>query len=144
MERTLILLKPDAVQKNVAGRVITRFQEAGFVIRACKMMHLSKDVLRDHYAHIAEKPFYPEVEAFMQSAPVIALVLEGDGIIAKVRDMLGVTDCLQAAPGTIRAELGSREPGLSKMSNIAHASDTPEAAEAEVKRFFRDDELFTY
>jgi nucleoside-diphosphate kinase len=80
----------------------------------------------------------------MQSAPVIALVLEGDGIIAKVRDMLGVTDCLQAAPGTIRAELGSREPGLSKMSNIAHASDTPEAAEAEVKRFFRDDELFTY
>ncbi len=144
MERTLILLKPDAVTKHVCGNVINRFEQAGFTIRGCKMMYLSSEILREHYAHIADKPFYPSVEEFMQSAPVVALVLEGDDIIAKMREMLGVTDCLQAAPGTIRAELGSKEEGLSKMVNIAHASDSPEAAEAEVKRFFKDDELFAY
>ena len=75
MERTLILLKPDAVQKNICGKVIARFEDAGFRIVACKMMELSSEVLREHYAHIADKPFYPEVEKFMQSAPVIAMVL---------------------------------------------------------------------
>ena len=144
MEKTLILLKPDAVQNRVCGQVIARFEKAGFVIRGCKMMYLSSEVLRDHYAHIADKPFYPEVEKFMQSAPVIALVLEGTDIINKMRDMLGVTDCTQAAPGTIRAELGSKEPGKSKMCNIAHASDSPAAAYAEVKRFFKESELFEY
>lgn len=144
MQKTLVLLKPDAVQKHVCGDVINRFEKAGFVIRGCKMMELSSEVLREHYAHIADKPFYPEVEGFMQSAPVIALVLEGDDIIAKMRDMLGVTDCKEAAPGTIRAELGSKEDGQSKMMNIAHASDSPEAAEAEVKRFFKEEELFSY
>ena len=108
MERTLILLKPDAVQGKFCGKVIARFEDAGFTIRGCKMVHLTPEVLRDHYAHIADKPFYPEVEAFMRSAPVIALVLEGEGIIARMRDMLGVTDTKLAAPGTIRAELGSK------------------------------------
>jgi nucleoside-diphosphate kinase len=144
MEQTLILLKPDAVMNGVCGNVINRFDKAGFKIRGCKMIYLSSEILREHYAHIADKPFYPEVEAFMQSAPVIALVLEGDDIINRMRDMLGVTDCLQAAPGTIRAELGSKEPGKSKMQNIAHASDSPEAAEKEVKRFFKENELFAY
>ncbi|MBM3231673.1 nucleoside-diphosphate kinase [Candidatus Peregrinibacteria bacterium] len=144
MERTLILLKPDAVTKGVCGTVIARFDEAGFTIRGCKMMELSSEILRDHYAHIADKPFYPEVEKFMQSAPVIALVLEGKDIINRMRDMLGVTDCLQAAPGTIRAELGSKEAGKSKMCNIAHASDSREAAETEVARFFEEGELFEY
>lgn len=144
MQRTLILLKPDAVQKQVCGTVIKRFDEAGFKIVGCKMMFLSSEVLREHYAHIADKPFYPEVEEFMQSAPVIALVLEAENIVDRMRDMLGVTDCLQAAPGTIRAELGSKEEGNSKMMNIAHASDSAEAAEAEVKRFFKDEELFAY
>lgn len=142
MQRTLILLKPDAVRSRVCGKVINRFEEAGFTIRGCKMMELSSEILRAHYAHIADKPFYPEVETFMQSAPVIALVLEGENIIEKMREMLGVTDCLQAAPGTIRAEWGSKEEGKSKMCNIAHASDSPEAAEQEVARFFREDELF--
>jgi nucleoside-diphosphate kinase len=144
MEHTLILLKPDAVTKRVCGKVISRFEEAGFTIRGCKMMHLSPEILRDHYAHIADKPFYPSVEEFMRSAPVIAMVLEGDNIISTMRDMLGVTDSLQAAPGTIRAELGSKEEGMSKMVNIAHASDSPEAAQAEIKRFFAEDELFEY
>lgn len=144
MERTLILLKPDAVSKHVCGNVINRFDEAGFIIRGCKMMNLSSEILRSHYAHIADKPFYPEVEKFMQSAPVIALVLEGEDIIDRMRDMLGVTDCLAAAPGTIRADLGSKEDGQSKMMNIAHASDGAEAAVAEIARFFTESELFAY
>lgn len=139
MQRTLILLKPDAVSKKICGKVISRFEEAGFTIRGCKMMHLSPEILKDHYAHIADKPFYPEVETFMRSVPVIGLVLEGDDIIAKIRDMLGVTDSKKAAPGTIRAEFG-----VDMMVNVAHASDGPEAADKEVHRFFSEDELFSY
>ena len=139
MERTLILLKPDAVSKKICGKVIARFEDAGFVIRGCKMIYLSKSLLRDHYAHIAEKPFYPQVEEFMQSAPVIALVLEGKDIVVTLRDMLGVTDSRKAAPGTIRQEYG-----VDMMVNVAHASDSPETAVNEVKRFFSETELFEY
>src|SRR5262245_60892968 len=103
MQRTLILLKPDTVSKAFVGKVITRFEEAGFKIRGTKMMQLTPEILRDHYAHIASKPFYPEVEEFMGSVPVIAMVIEGDDVIAKMRDMLGVTDSRKAAPGTLRA-----------------------------------------
>lgn len=143
MQRSLILLKPDAVQGKFCGKVIARFEEAGFTIRGCKMMHLSPEVLREHYAHIAAKPFYPEVESFMRSAPVIAMVIEGDDVIAKVRDMLGVTDSKLAAPGTLRAEFGSKAEN-SKMINVAHASDSEEAAEAEIKRFFKAEEIIDY
>lgn len=139
MQRTLILLKPDAVTKKITGKVLSRFEDAGFTVRGCKMIKLSKEVLRDHYAHIADKPFYPEVEDFMGSAPVIALVLEGDDVVAKVRDMLGVTDSRKAAPGTLRATYG-----VDQMVNVAHASDGPEAADKEVARFFKNEELFVY
>lgn len=144
MERTLILLKPDAIDKRVCGKVITRFEEVGWRIVGCKMMQLTPDLLRSHYAHIADKPFYPQVEDFMKSLPVIALVVEGDQIIDRMREMLGVTDCLQAAPGTIRAEMGSKEEGKSKMYNIAHASDSTEAAKGEIARFFASEEMFEY
>ncbi len=139
MEQTLILLKPDAVTKKICGKVIDKFESAGLTIRGCKMMNLDAAVLRDHYAHIADKPFYPEVEKFMQSAPVIALVLEGANSVALVRDMLGVTDSRKAAPGTLRAMFG-----VDMMVNVAHASDSPESAEAEVKRFFKTGELYAY
>lgn len=139
MQRTLILLKPDAVNKRVCGKVIDRFERAGLRIHGCKMIRLTPAVLRDHYAHIADKPFYPEVEKFMGSLPVIAIVLEADDAVAKVRDMLGVTDSRKAAPGTIRAELG-----VDQMINVAHASDSPETAEKEVERFFKREELFEY
>lgn len=139
MEQTLILLKPDAVSKKICGKVLSRFEEAGFTIRGCKMLQLTPELLREHYAHIADKPFYPEVEEFMGSIPVIALVLEADGIIDKMRDMLGVTNSKEAAPGTIRAEFGE-----DMMINVAHASDGPETAAKEVARFFSADELFTY
>lgn len=139
MQRTLILLKPDAVEKKICGKVITRFEESGLHIRGCKMLHLKPHILRDHYAHIADKPFYPDVEAFMGSKPVIAIILEGDDVIAKVRDMLGVTDSRKAAPGTLRNEFG-----VDMMVNVAHASDSLEAADKEIHRFFSEEEIFEY
>ena len=142
MQQTLILLKPDCIQKKLCGRVITRFEEAGFKIAGCKMIDLSPRILAEHYAHIAGKPFYPDVEKFMSETPVIALVLEGEGIIEKMRKMLGVTDCLEAEKGTIREQWGSKEPGKSKMKNILHASDSEEAAVKEIRRFFSEDEVF--
>ena len=108
------------------------------------MTKLSSEVLREHYAHIADKPFYPEVEAFMQETPVIAMVMEGEDAIEKTREILGVTDCTQAAPGTIRESYGSKDGKNCKMKNVVHASDSPESAEAEIKRFFNDEELFSY
>ena len=139
MQRTLILLKPDTVQKKIVGKVVSRFEDAKFRICGCKMLHLHPALLREHYAHIAEKPFYPDVEKFMSSVPVIAMVLEGEDIVAKLRDMLGVTDSRKAAPGTLRAEFG-----VDQMVNVAHASDSLETAENEIRRFFSEDELFDY
>ena len=139
MQRTLILLKPDTVVKGLVGKVVARFEGADFRIRGCKMIRLDPALLKEHYAHIAEKPFYPDVEKFMSSVPVIAMVLEGKDIIAAMRDMLGVTDSRKAATGTLRAEFG-----VDQMVNVAHASDSPETAEKEVRRFFREDELFDY
>ncbi len=139
MERTLILLKPDAVAGKFCGKVIDKFESAGFTIRGCKMIRLTPAILKEHYAHVADKPFYPEIEKFMSSVPVIALVLEGEDIVVKMRDMLGVTDSRKAAPGTLRATFGK-----DVMINVAHASDSLETAEKEVARFFREDELFAY
>lgn len=144
MEKTLILLKPDCVQKNLCGKVIARFEEAGFAIRGCKMLQLTDALLEEHYAHIADKPFFPEVADFMKETPVVALVLEADGIIDTMREMLGVTNCLEAAEGTIREQWGSKEEGKNMMCNIAHASDSAETAKVEIERFFSSDELFSY
>ncbi len=136
-ETTLILFKPDAIEKNLAGTVLARFQEAGFTVRGIKMMKLDDAVLREHYSHIADKPFFPEIVAFMSKTPVIALALAGDEVISKVRDLLGPTNSKAAAPGTIRGDFGE-----DMMVNVCHASDSPEAAAAELQRFFKDGELF--
>ena len=136
MQTTLVLLKPDCMTKNLAGEVIKRFEGAELQILGCKMQQLSSDTLREHYSHIADKPFYPEVEGFMQSAPVIALALRGDNAITRVRDLVGPTDSTVAPAGTIRGDLGE-----DKMRNIVHASDSVEAAEAELKRFFNPGEV---
>lgn len=138
-ERSLILLKPDCVSKAHCGEVIARFEAAGFVIRGVKMIQLSDAILAEHYSHVADKPFYPSIAEFMQSAPVIALVLEGDDVIAKVRDMLGPTNSKEADPGTIRGDFGQ-----DMMINVCHASDSPENGEVEVNRFFAADEIFSY
>lgn len=137
MEKTLIILKPDAFNSRKAGATIDRFEQAGLKIVACKMIQLGDALLREHYAHIAEKPFFPDVAGFMSSRPVIVMVLEGAGVIARVRNLLGPTDSAAAPAGTIRGDWGTN-----KMNNIAHASDGPEAAEAEIKRFFKQDELY--
>ncbi len=137
METTLILLKPDCVTKGLCGEVIGRLEKAGFKIRGCKMMQLNEDVLREHYAHIADKPFFPEIQRFMQSSPVIALAVAGDDVIAKVRDMTGPTDSTKAEKGTIRGDLG-----VDVMVNVIHASDSTESARAELARFFQPGEVF--
>ncbi|MEM9081039.1 MAG: nucleoside-diphosphate kinase [Verrucomicrobiota bacterium] len=140
-ETTLILFKPDAVAKGLVGTVLNRYESAGFQIKGLKMMELTDALLAEHYSHIADKPFFPEIVKFMQETPVVALALAGDDVISKVRDLLGPTDSKEAAAGTIRGDFGDKS-GDSKMRNICHASDSPEAAQAELKRFFKDGELF--
>lgn len=133
MERTLIILKPDAVAKRKLGAALTRFEDAGFRVVGAKMMQLEPALLNEHYAHIASKPFFPEIAAFMSSCPVLVLVLEGVGVVNRVRSLLGPTDSHAAPAGTIRGDWGT-----DKMRNIAHASDSQEAAAAEILRFFPD------
>jgi nucleoside-diphosphate kinase len=137
METTLILLKPDCITKGHCGEVLQRFEKAGFRICGCKMMRLGSEVLREHYAHIAAKPFFGEVETFMQSSPVIALALQAESVIEKVRALTGPTDSKKAPKGSIRGDFG-----VDVMVNVVHASDSPEAARVELARFFRPSELF--
>ena len=131
MEETLIILKPDCMEKRIAGEVITRFENAGFDIVASKVMQLDGPILREHYAHVADLPFFPEIEAFMSSRTVMPIILRGDDVIAKVRALLGPTNSKEAPKGTIRGDLGT-----DMMRNVVHASDSPEAATAEKARFF--------
>jgi nucleoside-diphosphate kinase len=138
-ETSLILFKPDAVSKQLVGQVLARFEAAGLKIRGIKMLPFGDALLKEHYAHIASKPFFPEVQKFMQQTPIIALALEGDNAIGRVRDLLGPTDSKKAAKGTIRGDLG-----VDVMVNVCHASDSLETAAAEVKRFFKPEELFNY
>lgn len=143
LETTLILFKPDAVQKNLTGEVLSRFLKEGFVIRGIKMLALSDEILAEHYSHIADKPFFPSVRGFMQETPVIALALEGENVISRVRDLLGPTDSTQAPAGTIRGDFGFKD-SESKMRNVCHASDSQEAAQAEINRFFAPGEVFSF
>ena len=139
-QRTLAIIKPDAVAKGIVGTVLARYEKEGFKIRGLKMMELSDELLAEHYSHIADKPFFPDVRGFMQETPVIALALEGENVISRVRDILGPTDSKEAAAGTIRGDFGDKGDD-SKMRNICHASDGPEAATDELKRFFNDGEI---
>ena len=136
-ETTLILCKPDAIEKQLVGTVLARFQAAGFRLRGIKMMQLSDAILREHYAHLVDKPFFPEVLAFMSRTPVVALALAGENAVNRVRDLLGPTNSKAAAPGTIRGDFGE-----DMMVNVCHASDSTESADVELRRFFRDGELF--
>lgn len=136
MDKTLIILKPDAFARRRVGAVIERFEQAGYGIVAAKLQKLSSAKLAEHYAHVADKPFYPAIEAFMQSGPVLIMVLQGPGVIDRVRLLVGPTDSQKAPAGTIRGDWGS-----DKMMNIIHASDSPEAAAAEIARFFTAEEV---
>jgi nucleoside-diphosphate kinase len=137
MEKTFIIFKPDCMNKHVVGSVLSRFESAGFDIVGCKMGRLLPALLREHYAHVASKPFYPEIESFMNSRPVIMMALRGENIVQRVRDLLGPTDSKKAPKGTIRGDFGT-----DMMRNIVHASDSVDNANAELARFFKPDELF--
>lgn len=139
MERTLVLIKPDAVSRGLMGRLISRFEAKGLQIVGCKMMQLDDRLLAEHYAHLADKPFFPRIAAFMKTTPVVALCVQGLEAVEVVRQMCGVTNSRAAAPGTIRGDLG-----MSIQCNLVHASDGPDTAGVEVKRFFRPEELFDY
>lgn len=137
MEKTLIILKPDAFEKRKAGATLARFEEAGCSFLASKMMQLDAAILRQHYAHIADKPFFPEIENFMSSRPVMVVVLGGPSVIERVRNLVGPTNSLAAPAGTIRGDWGT-----DMMLNIVHASDSPESAAAEIERFFPEGGVF--
>ena len=137
MQKTFVIFKPDCMEKRTVGTVLARFEAAGFDIIGCKMARLAPAKLREHYAHVADKPFYPEIEGFMSSHAVIFLALQGDNVVQRVRDLLGPTDSRKAAKGTIRGDFGTE-----MMKNVCHASDTDENAQAELARFFAPGELF--
>ena len=137
MEESLVLLKPDCLEGRKCGEVLKRFEEAGFAVFGVKMMRLSDEVLREHYAHLTDLPFFPEIQGFMQSSPVVAIALRGDSAIGRIREMVGPTDSTVADKGTIRGDFGQ-----DKMHNVVHASDSVENGQVELKRFFAEDELF--
>lgn len=138
-ERSLIIIKPDGVQRSLVGQIITRFEQKGLKIIGAKMMTASDALIEDHYAHIKEKPFFPGIKKFMQSAPVIVLALSGINAISAIRLIVGPTKAYEADAGTIRGDFS-----MSMQSNVVHASDSAESAAAEIARFFKEDELIDY
>ena len=137
MEESLVLLKPDCLEGRKCGEVLKRFEEAGFEVYGVKMMRLSDEILQEHYAHLTDLPFFPEIQGFMQSSPVVAIALRGENSIDRIREMVGPTDSTVADKGTIRGDFGQE-----KMHNVVHASDAVENGQAELKRVFAEGELF--
>jgi nucleoside-diphosphate kinase len=139
MERTLVLLKPDALQRGLMGEIISRFEKKGLKVVGMKMMQLSDRLLDEHYAHLNHLPFFGEIKAFMMRTPVVAVCLEGLSCVETVRSMCGKTMAREALPGTIRGDYA-----MSIQANLIHASDGAETAEREVPRFFEESEIFNY
>jgi nucleoside-diphosphate kinase len=139
METTLIILKPDAVQRGLMGRIISRFEDKGLQIAGAKLMRISQELAAKHYEAHRDKPFYDGLVKFMTSAPVLILALRGVGAITISRKMMGATFGSKADPGTIRGDFG-----VSNSFNLIHGSDSPEAAEREIGLFFRPDEILAY
>ena len=138
-ERTLLLLKPDAIDRRLVGRIISRFEDKGLKIVGMKMLKISENLAKEHYAHLTDKPFYKDLEEFVTSHPVIAMVVEGKEAVEVVRLIVGPTNATRAPAGTIRGDFSN-----STSRNVIHASDSKETAEKEIKRFFKEDELFDY
>lgn len=139
MERTLVIVKPDGVQRGLIGEVITRFEKRGLRIAALKLIHITPELAERHYAVHKGKPFYPGLISYITSSPVVVMVLEGNGAIEIVRRTMGTTRPAEAAPGTIRADFG-----LEVGRNLVHGSDGPETAAFEIPLFFRDEEVLSY
>ncbi|MCP4249077.1 MAG: nucleoside-diphosphate kinase [bacterium] len=138
-EKTLIILKPDCIQRRLVGRVLQRFEEKGLTVAAMKLMQISTDLAERHYAPHKGKPFYPGLIEYITSGPVVVLVLAGTGCIDMARKLMGKTFGFEAEPGTIRGDFGA-----SKTYNLVHGSDGPESAETEIALYFRPEELLTY
>ena len=139
MERTLILLKPDCVQRRLAGRILSRFEDKGFNIVAMKLMRITPELAKQHYAEHVAKGWYPTLEKFITGGPVVAAIVEGLEVIRVVREMLGATSGLKAAAGTIRGDFSS-----SRQMNLVHASDGPEAAAREMELYFKPNEIVSF
>lgn len=140
MEKSLILVKPDGLQRGLVGEIISRFERKGLKIIGIKMLNVEDALLEEHYAHLSDKPFFADIKKFMKSSPIVALALEGgEGSVAAIRILVGPTKGHEAPAGTIRGDFG-----LSGSNNIVHASDSIENGSAEVARFFKSDELFDY
>ncbi|MCA9049000.1 MAG: nucleoside-diphosphate kinase [Planctomycetaceae bacterium] len=138
-ERTLILVKPDGVQRRLIGTIISRIENKGLGIVAMKMLQVTSEMSRQHYAEHVSKPFYPELESFITSAPVLAMIVEGPEAVTVMRTLIGATNGRQAAPGTIRGDYG-----CSKQMNMIHGSDSPESAAREIGIYFTDAEICSY
>ena len=135
-ERTLVLIKPDAMQRALAGEILARFERRSLTVRAARLVRVDRELAERHYAEHAEKPFFGELVQFITSAPTLALVLEGEGAVAVVRETIGATDPAKAAPGTIRGDLA-----LSMPDNLVHGSDAPETAKREIALWFSENEV---
>lgn len=138
MERTLIILKPDAYRRRLVGEITARLERKGLLLVACKMMSLEQETLREHYAHLVDKPYYPRIARFMMRTPVIVQCWAGVEAVAVVREIAGVTNGRKALPGTIRGDFS-----VSVQCNLVHASDSTQAAETEIGRFFSPAEVFS-
>jgi nucleoside-diphosphate kinase len=136
VERTLVLIKPDAVSRGLAGEILRRFEARGLTLRAGKLLTVGRDLAEQHYAEHKEKPFFGELVEFITSSPTLAFVLEGEGAIAVVRSTMGATNPADSAPGTIRGDLA-----LSMPDNLVHGADSAESAAREIALWFADDEL---
>lgn len=139
MEKTFLMVKPDGVQRGLVGEVISRLERKGFQLVAAKLMHITPELAEQHYAEHRERPFFGELVDFITSGPVMAMVWQGENIIATARKMMGATNPAEAAPGTIRGDFG-----VQVAMNIIHGSDSAESAAREIGLFFADDELIEY
>ena len=139
MEKTLVILKPCTIQRGMAGEIVSRFEKKGLLIAGMKMTWLTDELLDEHYSHLRDKPFFRKIKDSMEMCPVVVMCLEGVEAISVVRNLVGVTNGRLAQPGTIRGDYS-----MSMQENIVHASDSPETAEIELKRFFKEEEIFKY
>lgn len=139
MERTFVMIKPDALERELVGEIINRLERKGLKLVAIKMIKMSKEKAREHYSHLVDKPFYPSLEEFITSKPCIAMVWQGKNAVEVVRKLVGLTNSREASPGTIRGDYS-----MSVSKNVIHASDSKETAEKEIKRFFEEHEIFDW
>ncbi|WP_059103551.1 nucleoside-diphosphate kinase [Shouchella shacheensis] len=139
MERTYVMVKPDGVQRNLIGNIVSRFEQKGFTLVAGKLVTISKETAETHYAEHRERPFFGELVDFITSGPAFAMVWEGENVVSTARTLIGATNPAEAAPGTIRGDLA-----VQLSMNVVHGSDSPESAEREIGIFFKKDELVSY